>query len=89
MKMQHSHILKHLKLFINGFAQVTLFTANTYFISQANYLLTFIFTFITTIIWCKNVQTINKSTRFETIIYSLGCGFGGLLGLYAANLLLR
>lgn len=77
-----------MKLFITGFFQVFFVAVNTYFIANSFFFGVFICGVIISLIWSWNVKRIVFGTFRERIIYSLGAGFGSLLGLIVSKMIL-
>ena len=73
--------MEKIKLFITGFVQVFFVAINTYFLSKEFYLGVFVCGVIISLIWSWNVKKIAFGSTKDRIIYSLGAGFGSLIGL--------
>lgn len=71
-----------LKLFITAFIQVALVSANTYFLSKANWIGVAICGFGISWVWVSNVKKVVASNMLERFAYCLGACLGGLFGLY-------
>lgn len=80
---------KHLLLFLTGFTQVFLVSANVYFISRTEWIGIGICGFGISYLWCINVRKVSIGTRTEQMIYSAGAMAGGLSGVLAAKLIRR
>jgi len=78
---------KHLTIFITGFYQVFLVSANIYFISNLIWLGIAICGFGISLLWCINVRKVNLGSKFEQVTYSTGAMFGGLTGVMIAQLI--
>ena len=78
---------KHLVIFITGYAQVFLVSANTYFISRTTWLGIAVCGFGISYLWTINVRRVTIGTRTEQIIYSSGAMLGGLTGVLMARLI--
>ena len=78
---------KHLIIFITGFAQVFLVSANTYFISRTTWLGIAVCGFDISYLWTINVRRVTIGSRTEQIIYSTGAMLGGLTGVLLARLI--
>jgi len=75
---------KHQTIFITGFAQVFLVSANTYFISRTTWLGIAVCGFGISYLWTINVRRVTIGTRVEQFIYSTGAMLGGLTGVMMA-----
>jgi len=78
---------KHLVIFITGYAQVFLVSANTYFISRTTWLGIALCGFGISYLWTINVRRVTIGTRTEQIIYSSGAMLGGLTGVMLAKMI--
>ena len=78
---------KHLVIFITGYAQVFLVSANTYFISRTTWLGIAVCGFGISYLWTINVRRVTIGSRTEHIIYSSGAMLGGLTGVMMAKLI--
>lgn len=78
---------KFLVIFITGFAQVFLVSANTYFISRTAWLGIAICGFSVSYIWTFNVRKVITGTLTEQLLYSTGAMCGGLTGVVLAKLI--
>lgn len=74
-----------IKLFLTAFMQVAFVSANTYFLSQVNYIGALICGFSISWLWSSNVRKISIGTKKERIVYSSGASLGGLLGLFLSQ----
>jgi len=70
------------KLFITAFLQVFFVSANTYFISKANYTLVFACGFAISWLWTSNVKKISISNTEERF-----AALGGATGLLISRLI--
>ena len=75
---------KHQTIFITGFAQVFLVSANTYFISRTAWLGIAVCGFGISYLWTINVRRVTIGTKVEQLIYSTGAMLGGLTGVMMA-----
>lgn len=73
--------MKNIKLYLSGFLQVFLVSANTVFLSHMFYIGVFIFGFLISWIWSWNVKKISVSNNRERFFYSIGAASGGLIGV--------
>jgi len=78
---------KHLVIFITGYAQVFLVSANTYFISRTTWLGIAVCGFGISYLWTINVRRVTIGSRTEQIIYSSGAMLGGLTGVMLAKMI--
>ena len=78
---------KHLVIFITGYAQVFLVSANTYFISRTTWLGIAVCGFGISYLWTINVRKVTIGSRTEQIIYSSGAMLGGLTGVMLAKMI--
>jgi len=76
----------HLTIFVTGFAQVFLVSANIYFISRTLWLGIAICGFEISYLWTINVKRVSLGNRTQQIIYSAGAMLGGLSGVVMAKL---
>ena len=76
---------KHLIIFITGFAQVFLVSANTYFISRTTWMGIAVCGFGVSYLWTINVRRVTIGTRTEQIVYATGAMLGGLTGVILAK----
>jgi len=74
-----------MKLFLTGFMQVFFVAINTYFLSKGFYAGVFVCGFIISLIWSWNVKKIAFGSTKDRIYYSLGAGYGSLLGLIVSK----
>jgi hypothetical protein len=78
--------MKQLSLiFLTGFAQVFLVSANIWFISRLNWAGIGICGFGISYLWTINVRKINKGSLTHQLVYSLGATLGGLSGVMMAK----
>jgi hypothetical protein len=78
---------KHLVIFITGFAQVFLVSANTYFISRTTWLGIAVCGFGISYLWTINVRRVTIGTKAEQVVYSTGAMLGGLTGVMLAKMI--
>lgn len=78
-----------MKLFITGFLQVFFVVVNTYLIANKVFVGVFICGFLISFIWSWNVKKVVFGTTKDRIIYSVGAGFGSLLGLIVSVFILK
>ena len=78
-----------MKLFITGFAQVFFVAINTLFLSRIFYLGVLVCGFTISFIWSYNVKKVVFGTIRERLIYSTGASFGGVLGLFISQQILK
>jgi len=76
----------HITIFLTGFVQVFLVSANTYFISRTTYAGIAVCGFGISYLWTINVRKVAISSRTTQIVYASGAMFGGLLGVFVAKL---
>ena len=74
-----------MKLFMTGFLQVLLVTANTYFITNLYWIGIIICSFSISFIWCFNVGRISKGLMSEKLSYSFGAMFGAIVGVLISS----
>lgn len=80
--------MKNIKLYLSGFLQVFLVSANTVFLSNLFYVGVFVFGFLISWIWSWNVKKISVSNNIERFSYSIGAASGGLIGvLFSKNII--
>jgi hypothetical protein len=78
---------KHLVIFITGFAQVFLVSANTYFISRTTWLGIAVCGFGISYLWTIHVRRVTIGTKAEQVVYSTGAMLGGLTGVMLAKMI--
>ena len=78
---------KHFIIFLTGYAQVFLVSANTYFISRTTWIGIAVCGFGISYLWTINVRRVTIGTRTEQIIYSTGAMLGGLTGVVLARVI--
>jgi hypothetical protein len=78
---------KHFTIFLTGFTQVLLVSANTYFISRTTWLGIALCGFGISYLWTFNVRRVSIGTRSEQFIYSCGAMLGGLAGVMIAKMI--
>jgi hypothetical protein len=76
-----------MKLFTTGFLQVFFVAVNTFFISKGYAMGVFTCGFLISFIWSYNVKKVSIGTMKERVQYSLGAGFGSLIGMVVSNLI--
>jgi len=76
----------NLSIFLTGFVQVFLVSANTYFISRTAYAGIAVCGFGISYLWTINVRKVAISNRSTQLIYAAGAMLGGLLGVFIAKL---
>jgi hypothetical protein len=80
-------VKKHIAIFITGFAQVLLVSANIYFISKTSWPGIAICGFGISFLWSINVKKVSLGNRTEQVVYSTGAMMGGLAGVLLARLI--
>ena len=78
---------KHSYLFLTGYLQVLLVSANIYFISRVDWPGIAVCGFGISYLWTVNVKRIAIGTKSEQIVYATGAMIGGLCGVFAAKLI--
>jgi len=68
-------------LFLTGFLQVFLVTAQTWFIARSHFAAVAVFGFAISFAWSFNVKRIAIGTKADAAIYSLGASLGAVIGL--------
>lgn len=76
-----------IELFVTGFIQISLVSANTFLIAHSIYLGMFLVGFVIAFLWSYNVKRIAFGTLKERLIYAVGAAFGGIVGLWIIKLL--
>ena len=76
-------------IFITGFAQVYLVSANTYFISRTTWTGIAVCGFGISYLWTINVRKVSLGTKAEQFTYATGAMLGGLLGVLMAKFIKR
>lgn len=74
-----------MKLFLTAFLQVLFVSANTYFLSQVNWIGVAICGYSISWLWAGNVRKVSIGSKADRLIYSTGAMCGGLVGLYIAT----
>ena len=77
----------NITVFLTGFVQVFLVSANTYFISRTTYAGIAVCGFGISYLWTINVRKVAISNRTTQIIYAAGAMMCGLLGVYMAKMI--
>jgi hypothetical protein len=77
----------NITVFLTGFIQVFLVSANTYFISRTTYAGIAVCGFGISYLWTINVRKVAISNRTTQMIYAAGAMLGGLLGVFMAKLI--
>lgn len=75
-----------IELFFTGFLQICLVTANTYLISREIYVAMFFVGFLISFIWSYNVKKVAFGGVWDRLLYALGAGVGGVVGLHLIKL---
>lgn len=76
-------------IFLTGFAQVFLVSANTYFISRTTWAGIAVCGFGISYLWTINVRRVTLGTRSEQLTYATGAMIGGLVGVVLAKFIKR
>lgn len=74
-----------MKLFLTAFLQVLFVSANTYFLSQVNWIGVAICGYSISWLWAGNVRKVSIGSKADRLIYSIGAMLGGLTGLFLAT----
>jgi hypothetical protein len=80
---------KNLAVFITGFLQVGLISAQTWMIAHGHYSGVFTVGFFISLIWTFNVSAIVGGKWLARICYSLGAALGSLCGMWLIIYLFR
>ncbi len=75
------------KIFVTGFAQVFLVSANTYFISRTTWAGIAVCGFGISYLWTYNVRRVTIGSTPEQLTYATGAMLGGLTGVLMAKLI--
>jgi hypothetical protein len=78
---------KILVIFLTGYAQVFLVSANTYFISRTTWTGIAICGFGISYLWTYNVKKVAIGSAAEQVTYATGAMLGGLSGVIIAKLI--
>ncbi len=76
-----------IKIFLTGFAQVFLVSANTYFISRTTWAGIAVCGFGVSYLWTYNVKKVSIGSASEQLTYATGAMLGGLTGVLMAKLI--
>jgi len=76
-------------IFLTGFAQVFLVSANTYFISRTTWAGIAVCGFGISYLWTINVRRVILGSKAEQLTYASGAMLGGLSGVLMAKLIKR
>ena len=76
-------------IFLAGFAQVFLVSANTYFISRTTWAGIAVCGFGISYLWTINVRRVILGSKAEQLTYASGAMLGGLSGVLMAKLIKR
>jgi hypothetical protein len=74
-------------IFLTGYAQVLLVSANTYFISRTTWLGIAVCGFGISWLWTINVRKVTIGSKGEQFTYATGAMLGGLTGVMIAKLI--
>ena len=74
-------------IFLTGFVQVFLVSANTYFISKTTWAGIAVCGFGISYLWTINVRRVTAGSTAEQITYATGAMLGGLCGVLMAKLI--
>lgn len=74
-------------IFLTGYAQVLLVSANTYFISRTTWLGIAVCGFGVSWLWTINVRKVTIGSTAEQLTYATGAMLGGLTGVMVAKLI--
>ncbi|MEI6567977.1 MAG: hypothetical protein WCR20_14965 [Verrucomicrobiota bacterium] len=74
-------------IFLTGYAQVFLVSANTYFISRTTWAGIAVCGFGISYLWTYNVKKVSIGSASEQITYATGAMLGGLTGVLVAKLI--
>lgn len=74
-----------MKIFFTSFIQVFFVSANTYMITQKNYLGILICSFLISLLWTINVKNISVSNTKQKIIYASGAACGSIFGVIISS----
>jgi len=78
-----------IKLFLMGYIQVMLVTAQTYMIARESYAGVIIVGFFLRYVWTANVKRAAFGTHEEKIIYSAGAAAGAISGMIIAKAIIN
>jgi hypothetical protein len=78
---------KYYIIFITGFIQVFLVSANTYFISRTTWAGIAVCGFGISYLWTINVRRVTIGSKTESLIYATGAMLGGLAGVMMAKII--
>ena len=78
-----------LSIFLTGFIQVALVSAQTYMVARSIYQGVFIIGFLISLVWSVNVKKIAFGGWGDRLVYSTGAGVGAVVGLVVAVALAR
>ena len=76
-------------IFLTGFAQVFLVSANTYFISRTTWAGIAVCGFGISYLWTINVRRVSLGSKADQITYATGAMLGGLCGVLLARVIRR
>jgi hypothetical protein len=82
-------VKKLILIFITGFAQVFLVSANTYFISRTTWAGIAVCGFGISYLWTINIRRVILGSKAEQLTYATGAMLGGLSGVLMAKLIKR
>jgi hypothetical protein len=71
-------------IFLTGFIQVALVSAQTHMVARSIYQGVFIIGFLISLVWSVNVKKIAFGGWIDRIVYSVGAGVGAVVGLCVA-----
>ena len=76
-----------MKLFLTAFMQVAFVSANTFFLSRANYAGALVCGFAISWLWSSNVRKVAIGGTKDRVIYATGAALGGLTGLFFSQII--
>jgi hypothetical protein len=80
--------MENIKIFFTSFTQIGLVAINTVLIAKGFVLGIFLASFTISMLWSYNVSRVALSDTKRKLIYSLGAGFGSIVGYYLINIFL-
>ena len=80
--------MENIKIFFTSFTQIGLVAINTVLIAKGFVLGIFLASFTISLIWSYKVSRVALSDTKRKLIYSLGAGFGSIVGYYLINIFL-
>jgi len=87
LNAHQNEIVKHLPMFLMAWLQVSLISANTWFIASAMLLPALVCGFLISLVWTLNVKRVAFGGWSDRFVYASGACLGTATGLLIATIL--